>query len=108
MKYHIECPHFRGVPIEETVPDYYPLTYDELVTLLETAQAADANHFGVVCSIQMRLVQALPGMVCPRPSEEQNPLLAQKDTWIDKQFCAHYRAGDLPTMAADFYALMRD
>lgn len=66
--YHIQCDY----PHEDGIPDYYPLTVSEVIDLLTTAREIWSNHESrpndavqEASSIQKRLGQGIPGMVCP-------------------------------------------
>lgn len=67
-KYAIPCPY----PHNETVPDYHPLTEEEILDLLNAAR--DANQLSdysesvtTISDIQVRLNQGIVGIICPRP-----------------------------------------
>ena len=107
MRYDLACAHeIDSVPVDEEVSDFHPLSYDEVVVLLKTAQRSQDGL--ETSSIQVRLKQAIPGQVCPRKLPEEDEALAQKTIWREEQYIAHRTAGDLPEMAGQFYALMRD
>jgi hypothetical protein len=65
MKFHsIPCAHEAdGVDSSIRINDYYPLSLREIIDLLETAQRVDMLERA---SIQSRLVQGVPGNMCPR------------------------------------------
>lgn len=67
-KFHsIPCAHETD-GINSLIPlnDYYPLSLREIIDLLETAQHVDATERA---SIQTRLIQGVPGTMCPRDDE---------------------------------------
>jgi hypothetical protein len=89
-KFSIECSHGT---CEEPVPDHHPLLVAEVIDLLQTAIAikdhAAFNPYAVneIASIQVRLVQGIPGMECPRPidgpvAERLNALEEAYVDWI--------------------------
>lgn len=78
----IRCPHNKDAKLltTTTVPDFHPLTRKQLVELLETAITANAVDKS---KIQVRLNQAIPGMVCPRPIKGKiNDILCKLDSFI--------------------------
>jgi len=114
-RYDLPCPHEQGHLTlandddDWTYPNYHPLTRDDLAALLTRAQQTD-NTF-TAASIQVRLTQAIPGMVCPTPLvDDDDPALAvaaQKAVWLDDAFVDHREAGALVRLAEAFWALLR-
>lgn len=63
-KHAIPCPHeTENLPASAVVPDYHPLTIEEIVSLLRQAESEVDYHSA---DIQVRLNQGIPGLVCPR------------------------------------------
>lgn len=89
--YHIEC---GGYGLSHD--DYYALSREEVQSLLEIAREKKINLLEgrgtsldvmSVSSIQVRLVQAICGMTCPRPitgnvSQKMNKLESLYVNWI--------------------------
>jgi len=71
-RFSVYCPYCNG-DAQEEVADYHPLSVQELVVLLQEAVTLKASREGnpyatnELSSIQKRLRQAIPGMVCPYP-----------------------------------------
>jgi|SRR3989338_1247197 len=75
----IRCPHCTGVvkDFAAVVPDYYPLTREDITALLLQARLDGGSLFRTVF---VRLQQGIVGMVCPPPAhgplaERSNRLL---------------------------------
>lgn len=63
--YEIKCRHeTEGVPVSEVLNDHYPLTEGDVKRLLVKA-AIVRSDVGRFSDIQCRLVQGIPGLVCP-------------------------------------------
>lgn len=99
MRYSVPCAHERGGGLFGTVSDYHPLTFDELVELLAIAIVADVQTFS---SIQVRLGQAIPGMICPHPIDGE---VAKRSVVLDSLFVYTPRVL-LPGKAGEFWQLM--
>lgn len=78
---------------QEEHPNSYPLTKGELIDLLDTALAWQ-DHAGpdresqtertmALARIQGRLVQAIPGMICPYPLDGE---LAETKNAVDRAY----------------------
>jgi hypothetical protein len=100
----VYCPFCSG-ETEEEVSDYHPLTVQELVALLQEAvtikAGMDENPYaiGEISNIQVRLRQAIPGMVCPYPcfgslAERIHKVNRAYIGWIDDPDTAFFR--DVP------------
>lgn len=72
--YSIPCPHEmnRALDTSLTLPYYHPLTLEELrelVTLFITRKGLDMTYYKhevqAASSVQVRICQAVPGLVCP-------------------------------------------
>jgi hypothetical protein len=94
----IPCQHETGQVTDphQTVPDYHPLTRDEIWQLLTLAAATSISLRG---KIQVRLYQGITGMTCPRPIEgsvakRQSAVDVLYDLYVEN--CSHY-----PTDAID-------
>jgi hypothetical protein len=86
--YSIPCAHeSSNVPTSQTVPDYHPLSYDEMRGLILTA----FNDRSSAASIQCRLNQAIEGVVCPRQIDGP---VAKKETEMGQAFVDSLRSGD--------------
>ena len=85
----IPCGHETGgIPISQTVPDYHPLSWDELKSLIIMV----FNDLGTASDVQFRLGQAIPGHVCPH--EIDGPV-AKKQVELDQTFVEGIRSGEL-------------
>jgi hypothetical protein len=81
------------------VPDYYPLSRDDLLYLLRRAQAL--RHPQGRASIQVRLHQGIVGQTCPRPWEPTHPVsraMRSIDT-LYQTYLHHAESTDLPALA---------
>jgi hypothetical protein len=63
--FHYPCPHEQGPRGNESIPqpNYYPLVFAQVASLLDTAQ--QTNDSQTRASIQLRLLQGIPGYQCP-------------------------------------------
>lgn len=90
--YHFSCSHkTEGISIHVQVNDYYPLTRQEVASLLQRAyeirQSKEDNQDRDIASIQMRLGQGIPGLMCPREIygevfRKQNKLVSMCESWL--------------------------
>jgi hypothetical protein len=87
----IPCKHETGeVPdTHTTVSDYYPLSRDEVVTLLEEAKSGGR----IVSEVQVRLNQGIKGMTCPRPIVGD---VAERSNKLDQFYVDNYEYGAIP------------
>ena len=86
----IPCPHDQAglsCPVP-TLPDYHPLSKEEVETLAEIA--ASTTDIAIYSRAVVRLCQGIPGMTCPRPADGD---IAEICTWIER-FMADMVAGD--------------
>lgn len=98
----IPCPHRRaGFDLRVTLPDYHPLTKGEIGALLDEAREKKKT-FDLI-RISVRLVQGIPGMICPRP--EEGPL-GEKMVRLYDCFCANRNKGADPKLVAELYRIM--
>ncbi len=76
-----------GVDTSQPVPDYHPLSWKELTSLVTLAfnDATKAND------VQCRLVQAIPGHVCPHLTDGP---IAKKKAELDSAFVSGFKSGD--------------
>ena len=84
----VPCPHEAGlVSTSKEVPDYYPLSYDEMRGLIKLAFNQEATT-QLKTQVQVRLGQAVENMVCPHPIDGP---VAQKLANLDRTFvdCVH-------------------
>lgn len=99
----IPCAHeTKGVPTSTVLPDYHPLTRDEVVELLVLAEKAEVLVFS---QIQCRLAQAIPGAECPHAIDGP---VSKKSVKLDRIFVNARRRGNLtdPRTADMLFALM--
>lgn len=78
MKYEpIKCKHeMDGIPTKVTLDDYHPLTKKEIIELLTEALSSKNPS-----KQQVRLIQAIPGIQCPRQIDGKvGKLLAELET----------------------------
>lgn len=81
--YRIKCKHeTEDIPVSVVLDDYYPLTHEEVKGLLVKA-AIFRNDVVRFSDIQCRLVQGIPGLVCPH---EITGRVAEKMHLIDTAF----------------------
>ena len=99
----IRCPHATSnAPFDARMPDYHPLTRDELRALLTMAVTAENP---LTSQIQVRLTQAIRGMVCPRPLDGD---VAERENKIDSLYIETLNSNPraLPGLTDTFYSLM--
>jgi hypothetical protein len=85
----VPCPHEPGsCSVNNRLPNYYPLTANEIRDLFEVATTA--RDIVSYSRAVMRLVQGIPGMTCPYPAEGE---VAEVMTWVE-QFMADATDGD--------------
>lgn len=77
----------HGVPTENTVADYHPLTFTEMRDYILLA----FNDNSKAAAVQVRLNQGIKGMVCPH--EIEGPVAA-KGVALDQVFIDSLHAGD--------------
>jgi hypothetical protein len=71
MNYSIPCRHeTEGVPVDQQIPDYHPLTKVQIKDLLMTA--INSTDWKVKNSIHCRLSQAIVGTMCPSNIDERS------------------------------------
>lgn len=78
----------HGLPKPQRVPDYHPLSMDELESLVTMAFNGDLTTAN---SVQYRLVQAIPGQVFPHDIKGPVP---QKQYQLESIFVAAVKGGD--------------
>lgn len=80
-EFWIPCPH-GGSGFGTVFPDYHPLTDTEVTDIFEFAtRTGDMVSYSQAV---VRLVQGIPGMTCPVPTEGE---VAEIMTWVE-QFMA--------------------
>lgn len=77
------------------VPDYHPLSEEEIFELLQIASRSDCRVKG---SIQARLAQGIKGQVTPRLNDDG--ILDRKETYLDSLFVAIVNEPDQHKAAA--------
>ena len=82
MKYEaIPCKHeTHNYHSSVRLDDYYPLTKEQIFELLDESLTSDNPS-----SQQVRLIQAIPGIKCPREIDNN---VAKKETMLCKYFIA--------------------
>lgn len=92
--FEILCPHELdpSILIKTRLPDYHPLTAQEIASLLDFAKAHQ-NDGVAVSKVQVRLNQGVPGRTCPRTIHGYN---AQQSTELDRVFVDRYKEGGTP------------
>ena len=83
MKINISCPHDRHPQFNHTVdlPDYKTLARTTIRKMLKLAAVSKVRS--IASKVQVRLVQAIPGHVCPH--EIDGPI-AQKMAEVDHYY----------------------
>ena len=73
MKLDVRCLHeSAGISTDTTVPDFDPLTLQEVRDLLEMARGAlKAGDWKTANRIQIRLCKAVPDSVCPHDIDNE-------------------------------------
>jgi hypothetical protein len=94
--FEIPCPHEADPSISHgvTLPDYHPLTTEEIAKLLNFAK----EHKGdgcTVAAVQVRLGQAVKGCTCPRTIHGES---ARRSTQLDRIFVDRYELGGTPDL----------
>lgn len=97
----IPCGHEPGQGSGEltVLRDYYPLSRDEIKKLLDMA-ASDPES---ASEIQVRLVQGIKGMTCPRPVTGP---VAQKMGKLERIFVDRFHLGGTPDLVEAIMMLM--
>ena len=94
------CLHEKDhVPTDQVVPDYHPLSYREMSDLVRLA----FNDRSQANAVQVRLGQAIEGMVCPH--EIDGPV-AEKSVRLDSTFVDCIRNGDQDGAIAKIAAIL--
>lgn len=90
---HIPCAHeTKGLPTNRTVPDYHPLTLDQVQELLAIAATAlKAKEWKTANRVQIRLCQAVLDSVCPHNIDDEN--WRQRTNEVSALYLDWYRAG---------------
>jgi len=85
---HLPCLHEKMGSDDhiQIVPDHHPLTKSEIKELLQRAANPSISCVSLA-SIQVRLLQGIPGYTCPRPYEG---LVAEKEMLISSLFVKEY------------------
>ena len=97
----IPCPHISGAVVDgRQAPDHHPLTKEEIAALLDEAKTSENP---LTSQIQMRLLQGIPGQVCPRVTHGP---IAEKEREISRLYVEHYRKGADPELVEGLYAIM--
>ncbi|MDQ1283717.1 MAG: hypothetical protein QG620_65 [Patescibacteria group bacterium] len=89
--FEIPCPHeaYGDIPLDKDLPDYHPLTRSEIADLLNFAR--DHENDGIAVSkAQVRLIQGIPGMTCPRAIDNN---VAEREARLSEIFVNRYRLG---------------
>ena len=106
MKFPIPCIHeTKGIPASETVANHYPLTLEQVSTLIQLAYALKVDG-QKVADIQERLKQGIMGMICPQPTGGE---IARRITIIDKLFTEameNYKPPIYPILAIQLFENM--
>lgn len=99
QRYEILCPN-EGEETHQTHPDHYPLDLEEVTRLLHIA----LNDYRTRTSIQRRLIQAIPDMTCPPPTEG---LSAKRMKQVTSYFSINidFDGGD-PLFAEEIYDIL--
>lgn len=98
----IPCKHETGEVKDSstTVADFHPLTEDEVGKLLSDSVNASVS---VSAGIQVRLNQAIPGMVCPRPVQGK---VSDSMSKLDSLYVSEHRKGNDPALRQRIMAIL--
>jgi hypothetical protein len=78
-EFWVPCPHEPGsCSVSNTLPNYHPLTANEIRDLFEVATTGDQESYDRAMT---RLVQGIPGMTCPFPAYGTE--VAKVLTWVE-------------------------
>ena len=106
-KIEIPCRHETGeIADNSVVDDYHPLTWMEIAELLITAAKSriEGDHT-TVSVIQVRLVQGIIGMTCPRPVTGR---IAEKMNRLEELYVERYIEGGIPEIVDELHSIMTD
>ena len=112
-KIKIPCRHETGeVTDNSVVDDYHPLTWMEIAKLLITAaKSGYRKDYATVSVIQVRLVQGIVGMTCPRPGPSvygERNIIRQKMQELETLYMKEYMRGGIPEIVDELYLIMTD
>lgn len=103
--FDLPCPHAAGgIPSDRTMPDYEPLTRDQVAALLDRAASAQGDAVAVA-KLQVRLGQALPGNTCPRQAEGT---VADREARLGALFVERYREGGTPKLTSAVWSILTE
>jgi hypothetical protein len=103
----VPCKHeAAGMPHDGDVPDYEPLTLDQVAALLDAASSAGARgDWRTANRLHVRLSRALPGSTCPR--QVDGPV-AERETRLGSLFVDRYREGGTPELTGAVRAVLAE
>src|SRR4051812_31111443 len=89
-----------SLPPDYTVADHHPLTREEVIDLLRMAKDSPNP---LASEIQCRLVQAVPGQVCPHQIDGP---VARRTVQLHKLYVEHFRRGADPCLVDTIMELL--
>ena len=112
-KIKIPCRHETGeITDNSVVDDYHPLSWTEIAELLITAAKSKIEgDYRTVSVIQVRLVQGIVGMTCPRPGPNgygEREVIGQKMQELETLYMEKYTRGGTPEVVDKLYSIMTD
>lgn len=103
--FEIPCPHMadRSIPVGKDLPNYHPLSREEIVRLLDFARGHMEDGIAIA-AVEVRLCQGIPGMTCPRPMRDA---VAEKSVELNRVFMDWYESGGASDIVEALGSLMR-
>lgn len=100
----IPCPHQNPFYHNslETLPDHHRLSREEIIDLMEEAKVSDEP---TAAQISRRLIQGIPGMVCPVPFFGP---LAERAMKLSLFFIQNYTKGSAPDVVDGIISLLSE
>lgn len=103
----IYCKHGTGEDPDHSklVPDYHPLSREEISQLLEMAKNLNpVKEWDKLAQIRVRLGQGIMGMTCPRPMDDRQ--VARNLFRMEKLFVKRHSEGATSDLVGAFDALL--
>jgi hypothetical protein len=107
VAFELPCRHAAaGMPHDDDVPDYEPLSRDQVTALLdEAARARARGDWRTVAVLQSRLGRALPGITCPRQADGP---VAGRGARLNRLLVERYAEGGTPELTASVWAILTE
>jgi hypothetical protein len=94
------------MPHDKDVPDYEPLSRDQVAALLNEAASASArSDWQTAARLQCRLGRALPGKTCPRQIDGP---VARRGARLNRLFAGRYAEGGTPELTGAVWSILTE